>query len=82
MSGKPQGRKPREHAETVSGGEELWGFEQRDAVRRFDRGVNATAITVRREVSGRRDADIYRGGIQEPSWDAAVTMGVCAGVIE
>ena len=44
--------------------------------------INATAITVRREVSGRRDADIERNGMQEPSWDAAVTMGVCAGVIE
>ena len=82
MSGKPQGRKPRERIATVSGGEELWGFEQRDAVRRFDRGINATAITVPREVSGRGDADIDRGGMQERSSDAAVTMGVCASVIE
>jgi len=46
------------------------------------RGTDATAITVRREVSVRRDADIYRGGMQEPSGDAAVIMGVCASVIE
>jgi hypothetical protein len=45
-------------------------------------GINATTITVRREVYGRRDADIDRGGVQEPSEDAAVTMGVCASVIE
>jgi hypothetical protein len=37
MSGKPQGRKPRERTATVSGGEGLWGFEQGDVVGRFDR---------------------------------------------
>jgi len=82
MSGKPQGRKPRERTATVSGCEGLWGFEQGDVVRRFDRRINAAAITVRREVSWRGDADIDRGGMQEPSWSAAVTMGVCASVIE
>ena len=46
------------------------------------RAKNATAITVRREVRGWRDADDYRGGMQEPSWDAAMTMGVCASVRE
>jgi hypothetical protein len=45
-------------------------------------GINTTAVTVRREVCGRRDADIYRGGMQEPSWEATVTMGVCASVTE
>jgi hypothetical protein len=82
MSGKPQGRKPRERTAAVSGCVGLWGFEQVDVVWRFDWRINATAITVRREACGRRDADIDRGGMQEPGWDAAVTMGVCASVIE